>query len=60
MNGAVLQTPSIDGTYGEDNVGWHFFDASGVAVAVEGVGATIIYTNAKLTLNVPNLTSKNK
>jgi hypothetical protein len=59
MNGAVLQTPSLDGTYGLDNIGWHFFDASGVAVAVEGPGASILFTNAKLPLsNFPDLTGK--
>jgi hypothetical protein len=56
INGATLQTPSLDGTYGQDNVGWHFFDSSGVAVAIEGNTASIIYTNAPLPLKVPNLT----
>jgi hypothetical protein len=58
-NGATLQTPSLDGTYGEDNVGWRFFavteSGAEIAVAVEGVGATVLYTNARIPIQVPNL-----
>lgn len=38
----LLESIAPDGTYGEDNVGWHFFTAEGVAVAIEGIGATIL------------------
>jgi hypothetical protein len=54
-NGAVLQTPSLDGTYGQDNVGWHFFTASGIAVAIEGEYASVLFTDKPLPLEVPKL-----
>jgi D-alanine-D-alanine ligase-like ATP-grasp enzyme len=61
MNGATIQTPSLDGTYGEDNVGWRMFTAYGVPIAVEGVGATIMYSSEKITVfNVPDLTPAGK
>jgi hypothetical protein len=57
ISSTVIDVEAIapDGTYGEDNVGWHFFTDKGIAVAVEGIGATILYTNQKLPLNVPKL-----
>jgi hypothetical protein len=51
----LVEAIAPDGTYGEDNVGWHFFTAEGIAVAVEGIGASVLYTNQKLPLNVPKL-----
>jgi hypothetical protein len=60
INGSTLSAPSLDGTWGTDNVGWHFFDSSGVAVAIEGNTAAVIFTNAPLPLKVPNLTGEMK
>lgn len=48
MNGATLQTPSLDGTYGADQVGWIFFDHEGRAVSWQGQGASILFTDTPL------------
>jgi len=48
MNGAVLQTPSLDGTYGEDNPGWVFFTADGTAVSWQGQTANILFSDSPL------------
>jgi len=48
MNGAVLQTPSLDGTYGEDNPGWVWFDKDGRAVSFQGTGIALIYSDYEL------------
>jgi len=47
--------PDIDGTYGANNPGIRFFTASGVAVEWAGDGASYIYSNAILPLDVPLL-----
>jgi len=54
-NGATLSTKDLDGTYGENNPGIRFFTASGVAVEWGGLGATYIYSDKPLTINVPLL-----
>lgn len=54
-NGAVLSTADIDGTYGENNVGIRFFTAEGTAVEWGGNGATYLYSDAPLPINVPKL-----
>lgn len=48
-------TADLDGTYGENNPGIRFFTAEGTAVEWGGDGATYIYSDAPLPLNVPKL-----
>jgi hypothetical protein len=52
---AVVDAPDIDGTYGDNNPGIRFFTASGIAVEWAGDGASYIYSNAILPLEVPLL-----
>jgi hypothetical protein len=56
-NGAMrsVQLPDIDGTYGTNNSGIRFFTASGIAVEWAGSGASYIYSDVPLKLNVPLL-----
>jgi hypothetical protein len=49
------QLPDIDGTYGTNNPGIRFFTASGIAVEWAGAGASYIYSDVPLKLNVPLL-----
>jgi hypothetical protein len=49
------QLPDIDGTYGTNNPGVRFFTASGIAVEWAGSGASYIYSDVPLKLNVPLL-----
>jgi hypothetical protein len=49
------QLPDIDGTYGTNNPGIRFFTASGIAVEWAGSGASYIYSDVPLKLNVPLL-----
>lgn len=49
------QTMDLDGTYGANNPGIRFFTASGIAVEWAGSGATYLYSDAPLPLNVPKL-----
>jgi hypothetical protein len=51
----TVSAPDIDGTYGANNPGIRFFTASGVAVEWAGSGASYIYSNAILPLDVPLL-----
>lgn len=51
----VRQAQDLDGTYGSNNAGIRFFTASGVAVEWAGSGASYLFSNAKLPLNVPEL-----
>ena len=48
-------TADLDGTYGQNNPGIRFFTAEGTAVEWGGAGATYIYSDAPLPLNVPKL-----
>lgn len=48
MNGATLQTPSLDGTYGEDNVGWIWIDDEGRIGSWQGTGANLIFFTEEL------------
>jgi hypothetical protein len=57
-NGAVIGTPDIDGTYGQNNPGIRFFTAEGVAVEWAGDGASYLYSDALLPFDVPRLNSK--
>ena len=50
-----IQLPDIDGCYGQNNPGIRFFTASGIAVEWGGTGASYIYSDAPLQLNVPLL-----
>lgn len=52
-------TADLDGTYGDNNPGIRFFTAEGTAVEWGGTGATYIYSDAPLPLNVPKL-NRNK
>ena len=56
-NGAVEseQTMDLDGTYGANNPGIRFFTASGTAVEWAGQGASYLYSDAPIPLNVPKL-----
>jgi len=56
-NGGVrnIQLPDIDGCYGANNPGIRFFTASGIAVEWGGSGASYIYSDAPLQINVPLL-----
>ena len=49
------QTMDLDGTYGANNPGIRFFTASGIAVEWAGQGASYLYSDAVLPLNVPKL-----
>lgn len=51
----MVQSADLDGTYGENNPGIRFFTAEGTAVEWGGEGATYIYSDAPLPLNVPKL-----
>lgn len=57
-NGATLSNPDIDGTWGENNPGIRFFTAEGIAVEWAGSGASYIYSDAPLPINVPRLNTK--
>jgi len=56
-NGGVEseQTMDLDGTYGANNPGIRFFTASGTAVEWAGQGASYLYSDAPIPLNVPKL-----
>jgi hypothetical protein len=58
--GAVLSNPDIDGTYGDNNPGIRFFTAEGVAVEWAGDGASYIYSDAPLPLEVPRFNVSKK
>jgi len=51
----VISAPDIDGTYGDNNPGIRFFTAEGIAVEWAGAGASYIYSDSPLPLNVPKL-----
>jgi hypothetical protein len=59
-SGGVIekQQQDLDGTYGSNNPGIRFFTAEGTAVEWAGIGASYIYSDAPLPLNVPILYSK--
>lgn len=50
-----VEAQDIDGTYGTLNPGIRFFTAEGTAVEWGGSGATYLYSDAPLPLNVPKL-----
>ncbi len=54
-NPYLISTPDIDGTYGDNNPGIRFFTAEGVAVEWAGSGASYLYSDAPLPINVPKL-----
>ena len=51
----TLSIPDIDGTYGDNNPGIRFFTASGIAVEWAGAGASYLYSDVPLRINVPLL-----
>lgn len=57
-SGWVGQAPDLDGTYGDNNAGIRFFTAEGTAVEWAGSGASYIYSDAPLPINVPKLNIK--
>jgi len=48
-------TADLDGTYGQNNPGIRFFTADGTAVEWGGSGASYLYSDAPLLINVPRL-----
>lgn len=56
----LVQAPDIDGTYGENNPGIRFFTAEGTAVEWAGEGASYIYSDTPLPIDVPRLNVKAK
>ena len=48
-------TADLDGTYGQNNPGIRFFTAEGTAVEWGGSGASYLYSDAPLPINVPKL-----
>jgi len=52
---AIVALPDIDGTYGDNNPGIRFFTASGIAVEWAGAGASYLYSDVPLRINVPLL-----
>lgn len=44
----LIQSPDIDGTYGDNNPGIRFFTASGIAVEWAGDGASYLYSDAPI------------
>ncbi len=54
-NYQLTQAPDIDGTYGDNNPGIRFFTAEGTAVEWAGSGASYLYSDAPLPINVPKL-----
>lgn len=51
-------TADLDGTYGENNPGIRFFTAEGTAVEWAGDGASYIYSDTPLPIDVPKLNGK--
>lgn len=51
----TTSNPDIDGTWGDNNPGIRFFTAEGTAVEWAGNGASYIYSDAPLPINVPRL-----
>jgi hypothetical protein len=54
MSGAVLQTPSLDGTYGSDNSGIRFKDAKGKWYEFGGTNFSYIYSDSRIP-GLPNV-----
>lgn len=54
----MSETMDIDGTYGTLNYGIRFFTAEGTAVEWGGMGATYLYSDAPLPINVPKLNAE--
>jgi hypothetical protein len=52
---SLMDSPDLDGTYGDNNPGIRFFTAEGTAVEWGGSGASYIFSDQKLPLNVPKL-----
>lgn len=61
-NGACCLEPTadLDGTYGHNNPGIRFFTAEGIAVEWGGDGASYLYSDAPLPIDVPRLNTNKK
>lgn len=55
----LVEAPDVDGTYGENNPGIRFFTAEGTAVEWGGSGASYLYSDQPLPINVPKLNRSN-
>jgi hypothetical protein len=51
----MIQSPDLDGTYGDNNPGIRFFTSNGIPVEFGGSGASYLYSSSPLPLNVPEL-----
>lgn len=51
----IVSAPDIDGTWGQNNPGIRGFTASGIAFEWGGEGATYLYTDTPISLEVPLL-----
>ncbi len=62
VNGNCCMEPTadLDGTYGNNNPGIRFFTAEGTAVEWGGSGASYLYSDAPLPINVPKLNRQTK
>jgi hypothetical protein len=54
MNGATLQAPSLDGTFGADNYGIRFRDAKGKWYEFGGMNFSYIYSDSRIP-GLPNI-----
>jgi hypothetical protein len=57
-SGLLVPTADLDGTYGTNNPGIRFFTAEGTAVEWAGDGASYIYSDAPLPIDVPRFNVK--
>jgi len=54
----LIQSPDLDGTYGDNNPGIRFFTTNGNPVEFGGAGASYVYSAFPLPLDVPMLEKK--
>ncbi len=54
----IVDAPDLDGTYGKNNPGIHFFLPDGNPVEFAGANATYIYSGAPLNIDAPKLIVK--
>ena len=51
----IVEAPDLDGCYGANNPGYRFFLANGTAVECSGAMVSMIYSDAPLALNCPQI-----
>lgn len=51
----IVESPDLDGCYGANNPGYRFFLANGTAVECSGAMVSMIYSDAPLALNCPQI-----